>query len=157
MTVVDKALEVVDEFHAMIRKFEREVLMKPSVRTIRNRKSLPHLPILCPSTNTSSAVHILGGDLTMHKRTLEPIKTVIYGLRRYDLDRCAAVLDLTKTPNAQIVGFMSHKSKIYLADVYDHMDYVLTSLEMFSGIGDNLVDYTFNVSVFLLRMLFSGC
>jgi hypothetical protein len=50
----------------------------------------------------------------MHKRTFEPIKTVIYGLRRYDLDRCAAILDTTKTPNAQVVGFMSQKSKLYL-------------------------------------------
>jgi hypothetical protein len=27
----------------------------------------------------------------MHKRTLEPIKTMLYGLRRYDQDRCAAM------------------------------------------------------------------
>lgn len=27
----------------------------------------------------------------MHKRTLEPIKSMIYGLRRYDQDRCAAL------------------------------------------------------------------
>lgn len=62
------------------------------------------------------AVHILSGDLILHKRTLEPIKTLIYGLRRYDLDRCAALIDTSDPANADIkvVGFMSHKSKIYL-------------------------------------------
>jgi beta-mannanase len=48
---------------------------------------------------------------------------------------------------------MSHKTKIYLADVYDHMDYILTSLEMFSKIGDGLVDFTFNVSWLFLSFL----
>ena len=63
-----------------------------------------------------SAVHILSGDLILHKRTLEPIKTLIYGLRRYDVDRCAALIDSSDPTNAdvKVVGFMSHKSKIYL-------------------------------------------
>ena len=68
--------------------------------------------ILC----LTSAVHILSGDLILHKRTLEPIKTLIYGLRRYDVDRCAALIDSSDPTNAdvKVVGFMSHKSKIYL-------------------------------------------
>jgi len=49
----------------------------------------------------------------MHKRTLEPIKTIIYGLRRYDVDRCAALLDQDQS-NQKVEGFMSHKAKIYL-------------------------------------------
>lgn len=32
------------------------------------------------------------------------------------------------------------------ADVYDHMEYILTSLDMFANIGENLINYTFNVS-----------
>lgn len=32
------------------------------------------------------------------------------------------------------------------ADVYDHMDYILTSLDMFASIAENLIQYTFNVS-----------
>lgn len=31
------------------------------------------------------------------------------------------------------------------ADVFDHMEYILTSVEMFAGIGENLINYTFNV------------
>ena len=80
--------------------------------------------VLIPITDQSShrVVHILNGDLILHKRTMEPIKTVVYGLRRYDLDRCAALVDSSQNPdvNVKVVGYMSHKSKIYLvsAPVY---------------------------------------
>ncbi|KAJ7454681.1 magnesium transporter [Mycena latifolia] len=127
--LVDKALEVIDAYHVKIKKFEREILLKPRITTVRN-------------------LHILSGDLILHKRTLEPIRTVIYGLRRYDVDRAAALIDTTAegSENVKAVGFMSHKSKIYLADVFDHMEYILTSLEMFAGIGENLINYTFNMA-----------
>lgn len=61
-------------------------------------------------------MHILSGDLTLRKRTLEPIKSLVYGLRRYDVDRCAALIDMNNPANAnvKVVGFMSHKAKIYL-------------------------------------------
>ena len=58
-------------------------------------------------------MHILQGDLILHKRTLEPIKTVIYGLRRYDVDRAMALRE-TADARAKEDGYMSHKSKIYL-------------------------------------------
>lgn len=83
---------------------------------------------------------------------------MIYGLRRYDLDRCAALVDTAEVGEKVIVqGFMTHKSKIYLADVQDHMEHILTSLDMFSGIAENLINFTFNVSllfpvVFLVRL-----
>ncbi|KAK7032805.1 magnesium-like protein [Favolaschia claudopus] len=127
--VVDKALEVIDAYHVKIKKFEREILLKPQMSTVRN-------------------LHILSGDLILHKRTLEPIRTVIYGLRRYDDDRVAALIDMTSEENKNMKpkGFMSPKSKIYLADVFDHMEYILTSLEMFAGIGENLINYTFNMA-----------
>ncbi|TFK24275.1 magnesium transporter [Coprinopsis marcescibilis] len=126
---VDKALQVIDEYHAKIAKFERKILMKPNMNTVK-------------------ALHILDGDLILHKRTLDPIKTMIFGLRRYDLDRVAALIDMSDPANkdVKVIGYMSHKAKIYLADVYDHMDYILTSLDMFSGIAENLIDYTFNVA-----------
>jgi Mg2+ and Co2+ transporter CorA len=95
--VVDKALEVIDAYHVKIKKFEREILLKPKIATVRN-------------------LHILSGDLILHKRTLEPIRTVIYGLRRYDDDRVAALIDTTAEENkgVKVRGFMSPKSKIYL-------------------------------------------
>lgn len=32
--------------------------------------------------------------------------------------------------------------------MYDHMDFVLTSLDMFAGIAENLINYAFNVRLF---------
>lgn len=90
-------------------------------------------------------MHILQGDLILHKRTLEPIKTVIYGLRRYDVDRAAALLERVD-PAIKVEGYMSHKSKIYLADVHDHMEYILSSLDMFASISENLINFTFNMT-----------
>ena len=60
-------------------------------------------------------MHIISGDIQLHKRTLEPIKTMIYGLRRYDVDRCAALINPAKLNEKVVVEvFMSHKAKIYL-------------------------------------------
>ncbi|KDR85830.1 hypothetical protein GALMADRAFT_51400 [Galerina marginata CBS 339.88] len=127
--IVDKAVQVIDEYHAHIHKFERDILLRPKMGVVRQ-------------------LHILSGDLILHKRTLDPIKTLIYGLRRYDIDRCAALVDTSDPANkdVKIVGFMSHKAKIYLADVFDHMEYILTSLDMFAGISENLINYSFNVA-----------
>lgn len=66
-------------------------------------------------------VHILSGDLIMLKRTLQPIQSLIYGLRRYDDDRCAALIDWSKAPpGTKAQGFLSHKSKIYLVSIVPH-------------------------------------
>lgn len=57
----------------------------------------------------------------MLKRTLDPIKTLIYGLRRYDLDRCIATAN-SRAPGfdeKKIEGFLGHKAKIYLVRVLD--------------------------------------
>ena len=64
-------------------------------------------------------VHILSGDLILHKRTLGPVQTVIYGLRRYDVDRCAALVDASEADGPiKVIGYMSHKSKIYLVRAF---------------------------------------
>ena len=83
-------------------------------------------------------VHILSENLILHKRTL------IYGLRRYDKDRCAALLDPDEASHTKVVGFMSMKATIYLADVLDHMEHIL-SLDMYEAMAENLVNFTFNV------------
>lgn len=124
--VVDSALEIVEEYQSKILSLEQHVLIKPSMKSVRR-------------------LHIISGDLILHKRTLEPIKTVVYGLRRYDVDRVAALSEKLD-PGVKVEGFMSHKAKIYLADVHDHMEYILTSLDMFAGISENLINFTFNMS-----------
>jgi hypothetical protein len=65
----------------------------------------------------------MSGDIILHKRTLAPIKTLVYGLRRYDLDRCAAVVDISKTDPAtgapvKIKGYMSQKAITYLVSFF---------------------------------------
>ncbi|KAF8971808.1 magnesium transporter [Flammula alnicola] len=127
--IVDKAVQVIDQYHSKIHKFERDILLTPKMSTVRQ-------------------LHILSGDLILHKRTLDPIKTLIYGLRRYDVDRCAALIDSSDPANkdVKVIGFMSHKAKIYLADVFDHMEYILASLDMFALIAENLINYSFNLA-----------
>lgn len=49
---------------------------------------------------------------------------------------------------------MSHKSKIYLADVHDHMEHVMSSLDMYAAMSENLINYTFNVS---FALFIAGC
>ncbi|KAF8983972.1 hypothetical protein BDQ17DRAFT_750646 [Cyathus striatus] len=127
--VVDRAMQVIEEYHQKINKFEGRILLRPSMKTVRY-------------------LHILSGDLILHKQTLEPIKTLVYGLRRYDVDRCAALIDSSDPAKAgtPVVGYLSHKTKIYLADVYDHTEYILSSLDMFADVTQNLIDYTFNIT-----------
>ncbi|KZT27495.1 hypothetical protein NEOLEDRAFT_1130461 [Neolentinus lepideus HHB14362 ss-1] len=126
--IVDRCLEVIDEYQGKLVKLEHDVLLKPNMKTVRH-------------------LHIVSGDLILHKRTLEPIKTVVYGLRRYDVDRCAALIDPAHyDPSKLVKGFMSHKAKIYLADVFDHMEYILTSVDMFANVAENLINYTFNMT-----------
>jgi hypothetical protein len=125
---VDNALEVVDRYHDKILKLEREILLKPKINTVRNCKFFAHGVIFNPSSFLwiFSQVHILSGDLTLHKRTLGPIKTLVYGLRRYDKDRCIALINSQTGGDAEAkakaVGFMSHRAKIYLVStVHRHL------------------------------------
>ena len=90
-------------------------------------------------------VHILSEDLILHKQALDSTKALIYGLRRYDKGRCAAHLDPDETAHTKVVGFMSMKATIYLADVLDHMEHILTSLDMYEAMVENFVNFTFNV------------
>jgi len=120
--VVDRAFDIVDAFNENILKLEQEVLIHPKMRTLRR-------------------LHVLSGDLTLHRRTIDPLKTLIYGLRRYDTDRSVAT---TADGDAKPLGFLSHKTKVYLNDVHDHIELILASLEMFESISENLINFCFN-------------
>ena len=41
---------------------------------------------------------------------------------------------------------MSTMTKIYLADIYDHIDFILASLDMYSAMMENLIRFSFDVS-----------
>ncbi|KAJ7784829.1 hypothetical protein DFH07DRAFT_64 [Mycena maculata] len=132
--VVDKAVQVIDAYRDQISEIELSILRKPKPSTVRK-------------------LHIVSGDLVLHKRTLEPIKTLVFGLRRYDVDRCAALVDDSDpaVKGRPIVGFMSHKSKIYLADVHEHTEYILSTLDMIASIGESLTDYSFNMASYSMN------
>lgn len=81
-TVVDRILEVVNEYQLRINKLEHDIMLNPSMDSVRSRGSLEiHVTPLVGSSYVET-VHVLSGDLAMHKLTLEPIKTMIYNLRR---------------------------------------------------------------------------
>jgi hypothetical protein len=84
--VVDEAVKITDKYHRRILKMERDILLKPKMRTVRDCMSSLLFFFLCYS-RAPLAVHIASGDLTLHKRTMGPISQLVYGLRRYDSDR----------------------------------------------------------------------
>jgi Mg2+ and Co2+ transporter CorA len=125
--VVDRAMDIVDQYHEELLKIERQVLIKPKMNTVK-------------------ALHVISEDLTLHRRTLEPLKTLIYGLRRYDTDRAAAMAESLgeAARPGDSSGYLTHKSKIYLADVHDHVEFILASFERFESIAENMINFTFN-------------
>ncbi|KIJ53484.1 hypothetical protein M422DRAFT_25356 [Sphaerobolus stellatus SS14] len=131
--VVDQTLEMVEEYQKMILKLERDILVRPKIKTVRQ-------------------LHILSGDLSSHQLTIAPLKSLVYGLRRYDIDRCVAVAQSQAETSEEaeavkkVTGYMSHKSKVYLADVHDHLEHIISSLEQFANVAENLINYTFNMA-----------
>ena len=117
-SVADKALQVVDAYQGKILKLEKDILLKPKMSTVRNR-TFYVIHSVCVVEGLS-AVHVISGDLVLHKRTLGPIKTLVYGLRRYDLDRCAALIDTGAPIKAKVEGYMSRKAIIYLVRCFVH-------------------------------------
>ena len=106
---------------------------------------IPFLSYIYIPHSLEYIVYILSEDLILHKRALDSIKALIYGLRRYDNDRCAALLNPDKALHTKVVGFMSMKATIYLVDVLDHMGHILMSLDTYEAKVENLVNFTFNV------------
>ncbi|KAF8743285.1 CorA-like Mg2+ transporter protein, partial [Rhizoctonia solani] len=133
--IVDEAVKITDKYHRRILKMERDILLKPKMNTVRD-------------------LHIASGDLTLHKRTMGPISQLVYGLRRYDSDRTKAVT--VHNEDSPPPGFLSHQSKVYLADVHDHIEYIISSLDMFSSIAENLINYTFNLVSYETNQVMRG-
>ena len=56
--VVDQALEVVDEYHTRINQLENKILLKPNVKTVRDRKCLiSYVCIDCVDVESSRSAH----------------------------------------------------------------------------------------------------
>ncbi|KAA1092445.1 hypothetical protein PGT21_002998 [Puccinia graminis f. sp. tritici] len=148
--VVDQALDVVEAFRSKLTGLEAKVLVSPDLDTVRH-------------------LHVLSGELLLLKRTLNPLSTLVHGIMNHDpserkitnyrgtqrsseSERGPAEDFRSTEPRASAAnlctGFLSSQAKVYMSDVLDHIDSVLSSLELFSGLASNLVDFTFNTMSF---------
>jgi hypothetical protein len=49
---------------------------------------------------------------------------------------------------ANVLGISILKAKVSQADVFDHMEYILSSMDMFGSTTENLISFTFNVGTY---------
>lgn len=94
-------------------------------------------------------LHSLSAQLLLLKSTVSPFHALIQSLRYSDTMKTLAVTkaaegvpattnDLGKVgagKKTQQVGFVSSETKVYLGDVLDHVEGVLSSLDLFSGMS----------------------
>lgn len=124
--VGDAALDMVTEFRDELTILEGRVLAKPSMLTVRH-------------------LHSLSAQLLLLKSTISPLQSLIQSLRYADeVKASSAARPQTTTAgngNGKLrhVGFISHEAKVYLSDTLDHIDSVVSSLDLFSGISENLI------------------
>lgn len=114
--VADDMLDIVDVFREELTTLESHVLSRPSMNDVRH-------------------LHILSSQLLMLKSTFTPIQFLLSALRSQDDAKAAAAAK----PSANEVsykkmGFVSHEAKVYLGDVIDHVDSVLSSLDLFGDL-----------------------
>ncbi|GAA6052075.1 hypothetical protein JCM3770_006617 [Rhodotorula araucariae] len=135
----DDALEIVDEFREQLTTLESRVLTRPDMDDVRH-------------------LHILSSQLLLLKSTLTPMQLLLQSLRSQDDAKAAAAARIDPSPaptrpgspNADSArrlarrGFVSHEARVYLSDVMDHMDSVLSSLDLFADLAENLIAFTFN-------------
>ncbi|TFL06285.1 hypothetical protein BDV98DRAFT_145036 [Pterulicium gracile] len=139
--IIDLTLEIVEEYQDVISEIEKDLLYRPNM-------------------SSTKKLHIISADIHHLKRTLEPVQTMVEGLRKHDAERTMAAYfdyDMTKgyrggkgdlTPNANQprVGYMSYRTSIYLSDIQDHIEFALRSLDMFAGVTAHLIDFSFNMA-----------
>ncbi|TNY18471.1 hypothetical protein DMC30DRAFT_418810 [Rhodotorula diobovata] len=132
----DDALEIVDEFREQLTTLESRVLTRPDMDDVRH-------------------LHILSSQLILLKSTLTPLQLLLQSLRSQDDAKAAAAAKIDPSPaptrsasperTATLRrGFVSHEARLYLSDVMDHMDSVLSSLDLFADLAENLIAFTFN-------------
>ncbi|GAA5902122.1 hypothetical protein JCM5296_006609 [Sporobolomyces johnsonii] len=137
----DDALDIVDEFRDQLTTLESRVLARPDMDDVRH-------------------LHILSSQLLLLKSTITPFQLLLQAIRSQDDAKAAAASKLSGSeagggdgagegPTKAFVpavrrGFVSHDAKVYLGDVMDHVDSVLSSLDLFSDLSENLLSYVFN-------------
>ncbi|KAL8280853.1 hypothetical protein RQP46_006857 [Phenoliferia psychrophenolica] len=120
--VSDHALEIVDD----ITEVEARVLVKPYMKDVKR-------------------LHVLSAQLILLKTTISPFQQLLQGIRNHDDIKAAAACHAADHPtDGKGLGFVSLNAKIYIEDVMEHVDSVMTSLDLFSDLAENLIAYTFN-------------
>ncbi|BGP17098.1 hypothetical protein JCM10213v2_005109 [Rhodosporidiobolus nylandii] len=145
------ALGIIDEYREQLTMLESKVLSRADMEDVRH-------------------LHILSSQLLLLKSTLTPLQLLLQSLRAHDDAKAAAAFRLDQsstrpsspavghsgsgsasggggTPHSQHPqrkGFVSQEAKIYLGDVMDHVDSVLSSLELFGELSENLIAFVFN-------------
>ncbi|KAG1807831.1 uncharacterized protein BJ212DRAFT_727786 [Suillus subaureus] len=102
--VTDSALEVVDAFHDKILQLKYDVLMEPGMKVVSS------------------------GPLGCSRRSFMGYS----GTTRTDMLHCSRLL----RKRSKSKGERKLRGNIYLwqADIHDHMEYTLTTMDMFAGI-----------------------
>ncbi|CEQ41333.1 SPOSA6832_03024 [Sporobolomyces salmonicolor] len=131
----DDALDIVDEFRDQLTTLESRVLSSPDMDDVRH-------------------LHILSSQLLLFKSTITPFQLLLQAIRSQDDAKAAAASKLSGPETGEGPakafapgvkrGFVSHEAKVYLGDVMDHVDSVLSSLDLFSDLSENLLSYVFN-------------
>lgn len=125
--VVDHLIKISDGYQVAILALERGVLLKPTMAAMQT-------------------LHLLSGDIELLRMSIKPLQRIIYGLRRYDRERCKGLATAHGGSPAQTRGFLSEETKIYLTDIYDHIRYVMLSLDTHSSTARELISFSFNLT-----------
>ncbi|KAG8729499.1 hypothetical protein FRC12_020938 [Ceratobasidium sp. 428] len=124
--VVDHLIRISDGYQLAILALERSVLLKPTMAAMQT-------------------LHLLSGDIQLLRRSIKPLQRIVYGLRRYDRERSKG-LAISQEASANVTGFLSEETKIYLTDIYDHTRFVMLSLDTQESTVRELISFTFNLT-----------
>ncbi|KAG9078295.1 hypothetical protein FS749_009724 [Ceratobasidium sp. UAMH 11750] len=124
--VVDHLIKITDGYQLAILALERSVLLKPTLAAMQT-------------------LHLLSGDIELLRMSIKPLQRIIYGLRRYDRERFKGLAISQDVPGG-MTGFLSEETKVYLTDIYDHVRFVMLSLDTQSSTTRELILFTFNLT-----------
>ena len=107
---MDKALQVIDEYHSNITNLEHNILLKPKMSRVRKFTLLWSFTFYLLNTSILFVQCISCLAISFF---LEPIKTLICGLRRYDDDKCRALTDFSDPANEGVKVYVSYFQNIF--------------------------------------------
>ncbi|KAK9465961.1 hypothetical protein V1512DRAFT_209473, partial [Lipomyces arxii] len=119
--IVDIALKIISEYQRYISELQTSILTNPKVSHTRD-------------------LHILSEELSMLRSTLMPIYTLVQNLR----DHASLKHEIGTTERVLAGGQISEFSKLYLADVADHVVSFTDNLDLMRHTTENMINLIFN-------------